>query len=101
MDASPGVAKHRCASSGGFRWLAWIADTWRPAASWHSYGVSLDGVFRQAADYVDRILRGANPAELPVEQPARYELILNMGTARALGLPISRSLLLRADRVLE
>jgi putative ABC transport system substrate-binding protein len=66
-----------------------------------SYSVNQDDLFRQAAEYVDRILRGANPAETPVEQPARYELILNLKTARALRIDVPRALLLRADEVIE
>jgi putative tryptophan/tyrosine transport system substrate-binding protein len=58
-------------------------------------------VFRQAADYADRILRGARPGDLPIDQPARYELILNQKTARAIGVAFSRALLLRADEVIE
>jgi putative ABC transport system substrate-binding protein len=66
-----------------------------------SYSVNFDDLFRQAAVFVDRILRGANPAETPVEQPSRYELILNAKTARALGIEVPRALLLRADEVIE
>jgi putative ABC transport system substrate-binding protein len=66
-----------------------------------SYAVNFDDLFRQAAVYVDRILRGANPAEMPVEQPSRYELILNLKTARTLGIEVPRSLRLRADEVIE
>jgi len=65
------------------------------------YSASLSGLFRQAASHAARILKGANPAELPVEQPSKFELILNMKTARALGLKIPQSVLLRADRVIE
>jgi putative ABC transport system substrate-binding protein len=66
-----------------------------------SYSVNVDEVFRMAAVYVDRILRGAKPAEMPIEQPSRYELVINLKTARAIGLTIPQSVLLRADEVIQ
>lgn len=66
-----------------------------------SYGPSIRGLYRQTAKYVDRILRGARPADLPVEQPTELEFIVNVRAARALGLTIDPSVLLRADRVIE
>lgn len=66
-----------------------------------SYGPHLADHFRRAAGYVDRILRGARPAELPVEQSAKFELVINMKTAKAIGLAVSPSLRLRADHVIE
>jgi len=86
--------KHRLPSAGAVRAFA-------VAGILLSYGPDLAVIFRRAADYVDKILKGAKPGDLPIEQPTNFELVINLKTAKALGLTIPPSLLGRADEVIH
>jgi putative tryptophan/tyrosine transport system substrate-binding protein len=86
--------RHKIASVFGFR-------EWVDAGGLFSYGVELSAMYRRAAELIDRIAKGAKVADLPVEQPTKFELILNMKTAQAIGVTISPAILVRADEVIE
>jgi putative tryptophan/tyrosine transport system substrate-binding protein len=88
------AAKHRLPAM--YQWREHVAE-----GGLMAYGSSLSSLSRHAAAYIDRILKGANPAELPIQQPTAYELTINLRTAKALGLTIRQSVLLRADQVIE
>ena len=81
--------------------LVSVFKEWADAGALMSYGPNLPELWRYAATYVDKILKGAKPADLPVEEPTMYELVINLKAAKALGLSIPQSILLRADEVIE
>src|SRR6266536_987447 len=88
------ATKNRLPLAGG--WGAWAR-----AGGLLSYGPNINDMIRRTATYVDRVLKGANPADLPVQQPTKFELVINITTAKALDLKIPESFLLRADEVIE
>jgi len=88
------AARHRLPAIYPFRFFA-------DSGGLMSYGTDVAEVFRRAATYVDRILKGTSPGELPVQAPNKYELVINLKTAKALGLEIPSSILARADEVIE
>jgi putative ABC transport system substrate-binding protein len=88
------AARYRLPAVYPFRWFADIGGLL-------AYGIDSDETCRQAAAYVDRILRGAKPADLPVQAPVKYEMIINLKTARTLGLAVPDNLLAIADEVIE
>jgi putative ABC transport system substrate-binding protein len=94
QQIAQGALKHRLPSIS-------LAQDYAVAGGLMSYGADIADNFRRAAGYVDKILKGAKPGELPFEQPARYSLAINRKTATALGLAVSQSLLLRADAVIQ
>jgi len=78
-----------------------IAKHYVEAGGLISYGADLPGIFRKGADYVAKILKGAKPADLPVEQATKFELVVNLKTAKALGVTIPNGILLAADELIE
>ena len=88
------LARHKLPAIYPFRYFVGVGGLM-------SYGPDLVSQFRPAAGYVDRILKGAKPADLPVQAPTRYDLVINLGTAKTLGLEVPATLLARADEVIE
>lgn len=88
------AAKHRLPA-------IYLTREFAEAGGLMSYGPNVADLWRRAADFVDKILKGAKPADLPVDQPTKFELVINRKTAKALGLTIPPSLLVRADEILE
>ena len=102
VPAAPGIGRRTVEFANEWRLPAiYQGDVLLDMGGWLSYGPDLHEQFRKAAVYVDRILKGANPADLPVEQPTKFELAINLKTSKLLGLTIPDSILARADKVIE